>query len=369
LFREKIMSFWMRFLSAVFSLRVSSAALVLGVLLSVGSISLGMDLQEKTYVSYGDSITASWAVVPPEGYATLIANDAHATLQNRAIGGQTACMMARSQIFSQLIPSLAKGSTYTTMMIGTNDAFGEGAGPYESIYKMCLRASISWLAVPDTHKALANTSACSKSGRWSADPTASVHGLQSGSQGDMMTCELVTDGAPLFIWFEPTDASDGVFSYAVDAGPSKTSSVRTSVPIRMHDGRGLQGAAAIEMTGLKPGVHKVTIKVESASSPKNRVKIFGIGTPAPLAERTLRVFVGGVPFQINNETAVSTKVYYDIVKSTIDEFRSIGLPVEFVETRKYLLGQPNEMHDNLHPNPLGHMHLRDAFEAKILSAN
>ncbi len=333
------------------------------------SSAFAMDLRQTTLFSYGDSITAGWSVQQEQDYATNLALDGRATLQNRAISGQIACQMSQQQVFSLADPSVADGARYATLMIGTNDANVQGIGAYESIYEMCLRASLTWLAIPSSHKALANTAACEKNGDWISDSSMPLQGLISSRTGDSMRCHLHTDGGPLFIWYKASDASDGSLRFSIDAlDQFQSVKIRTAVPIRTVDGRGRDGSASIEIRGLRPGMHAVTL-LNNSEKDGSPVMVYGIGTPAPRISPALtpEIFVGAVPFQLENKKADATQRYADLAKSIVTELEEIQLSVHFVDTRKFMLGTAGEMNDELHPNPLGQQHLKEAFESAILN--
>lgn len=324
------------------------------------------DLRQARMITFGDSITAGLGVDGPQRYANLLARDSGGVLENRAVSGQTACMMSIAQVFSKPLPSPKSGSRYATMLIGTNDSNAQGRGDYESIFRMCLRASVSWLTIPASTKALPTNGRCLVAGVWARDPKAPLEGLVSSRRGDRMNCKLTTTGGPAYLWFEASDVSNGVFAYTVDGKNVRRIAVRSRVAIRTNDGRGLTGGAAIKIDGLSAGVHTISIMNDSAPGNSNSsVKIYGVGTPSRNGSETIQLFLGGTPFQRNDRKSEDSRAYFDIAKQEVVNLRYDGLPVEFVDTRAFMRGTSQELYDDLHPNALGQSELKDAFEASI----
>lgn len=327
-----------------------------------------MPLAQTQHVAYGDSITAGAGLKKGQTYVEKLSQEAGARLINRAVSGQTACQMSFNQVFANPIPSLESGSNYSTMMIGTNDSNIQGAGEYEKIFSMCLRASMTWLTIPDIYKVFPKSPQCILKGNWKSYPTASSSGVMSTNQGDSIICQVTSLGGPLYLWMGIGDGYTGILKYTVG---NNVSSGRiksfTTQSIKMIDGRGNEGQAAIRLV-LPEGQHQIEIKVDSVTSTANRVIFYGVGTLAPV-EKMMgfpKLFVGGVPFQRSDKKSAASKAYSQRVQNLVDVLKADGLPVYFVETRAYMTGSSDEMYDDLHPTPQGQNRLLEAFRVKIL---
>lgn len=329
--------------------------------------------QTKTLVTFGDSITAGILVPNGAPYAQQLASHFGMRLENRAISGWSSCMMAADQVFSQPVPSKARGNDFSTMMIGTNDSNFQGRGSYKNIFKMCLAASLTWLAIPESSKALVNTGSCAKSGNWKPDPKAPYAGLVSTTVGDNVTCKLKTYGAPIIVWFEVNDDSNSEITVTLNGDQKIVRSIRAKEPLELSYRRRnakmeakRTGASFVVFNNVQPGQHEVKIQINGYwTTQTGSVKIYGIGTP-PQINNSPRIYVGGVPYQKNDLRAPDTYEYFDLARSIVSDLRRLNMPITFVNTRQYLLGAVSEyVNDDLHPNTLGHTHLFEAFAKEI----
>ena len=109
-----------------------------------------LDSSLRFYHAYGDSITYGYTLADPstQAYPALLARSTGLPLENYAIGGDQACDVPTRQIFPHVDnPSIAAKGLYS-ILISTNDIQVKGAGDYETVFKLCLDASIAWLALP-----------------------------------------------------------------------------------------------------------------------------------------------------------------------------------------------------------------------------
>ena len=308
-----------------------------------------------TYIAYGDSITyGAAASSTATAYPNLIASDLAASLTNRGVGGTQACDTAQTIMSNDNPPE--SQAPVQTLMIGINDAFIKGTGPYESVYKSCHTASLAWLAIPSTQKTVAQS--CAQSGVWQADSSYLLGlAVKSSSPGSQLSCSVISYGGPLYLWYRVTDSNAGAFMYSVDGGPSQPVNSSSSTPIVTWGG-GVEGVFVIRLTGLTAGSHTVLVTVTSAV-----VSILGVGSLNPVAQLGApQVFVGGVIRQQYDANAAATAAYDADAAADVALLRGDGLPVYFVPVRNYVNAN-TDMLDGLHPIDLGHLHLRDAFES------
>ena len=328
----------------------------------------GMPIQQSIYTAYGDSITSGTGASAyfATAYAPLLAADAGATMHNWAVPGMLSCNIAALGAFAHPAPQVSDGASYVTLMGGTNDSNVGDVGPAEINFNLCEQASVSWLAIPNTSKSLAQSSSCVKQGSWSIDSSKPDAEMVSHTQGDKMDCSITTSGGPAYFWYALADGNGGTFSYSVDGGSSVTVQSQSLVPMANGNGTEAAGVFVTRLTGLASGAHHVVFTVTSATSASNTVILFGVGTvPAAGAASGPHVFVGGVPYQRDDNRSAQTAKYNADVIANVNLLQGDGLPVHFVNVRNYLHGTSAEMQDTLHPNDTGHMNLKNAFEATI----
>jgi len=308
-----------------------------------------------TYIAYGDSITYGAAASSTANqYTNLIASDLSALLTNRGVGSTQACDMAQT-IMSNDNPPESQAPLQTTL-IGTNDAFVKGAGPYESVFRSCHTASLAWLAIPSSQKIAAQS--CTQSGYWEPDTTY-LPGIaaKSYSPGAALSCSVASYGGPLYLWYRVTDSNAGVFTYSVDGGPPQPVNSFSSTPIATWIG-GVNGVFVVRIPGLAAGTHTVLVTVTSSS-----VSILAVGSLNPQAEiGAPEVFAGGVIREQYDSIAASTAAYDADAAADVALLSGDGLPVYFVPVRNFV-NADTDMFDGFHPNDTGHLHLRDAFES------
>jgi hypothetical protein len=307
------------------------------------------------YVSYGDSITyGAAASTTAKQYNSLIASDLSAVLTNRGVGSTQACDMAQNIMSSDNPPD--SQAPLQTALIGTNDAFVKGSGPYEAVYKSCHTASLAWMAIPSSQKTAAQS--CTQSGYWEADTTY-LPGIaaRSYTPGDTLSCSVTSYGGPIYLWYRVTDSNPGAFTYSVDGGPAQAVNSSSSIPIATWVG-GVDGVFVIRVPGLAAGPHTVLVTVTSSS-----VSILAVGSLNPVAQLGApEVFAGGVLRQIYDGDATWTAAYDADAAADVALLSGDGLPVYFVPVRNFV-NADTEMADAFHPNDTGHLHLRDAFES------
>lgn len=307
------------------------------------------------YIAFGDSITAGTGGSPWYVYDLMI--DSGAATTNRGISGYYCSNMVSDQIFPNENPT-EKNQTVYSILIGTNDANNKGLGAWEDIYKNCLGAGASWLAIPTTSKVFGQDAGNTPTGSWSNDNTYQTGiGLKSHTSGDSLSVPITTYGGPLYIWHRLVDGGGGVFEVQVDGGTPLSVDCFTS-PLMGGDSVGM-----VRIPDIAAGSHTVLITLTSATSAGNIVSVLGVGTvPQNVHYKCPKVFVGGVLRQASDANASITSGYNDDSFDVISELNLDGLSVYFVNVRNYV-NTTTDMNDALHPNTTGHSHLRDAFES------
>lgn len=307
------------------------------------------------YVALGDSITAgALADTFAHQYPSLLGTEEAVTLTNRAVSGDQACDLSDTHVFPLDNPSTTGNPIYTAM-IGVNDANAKGTGGYEAVFLKCLKATITWLTIPSVNKTFATN--CTKSAGWSADSGAYVSGIgqTTTTNGATLSCNITTNGGPVFLWYRLCDTCNGTFTYAVDAGIPTAVSNTTSPAINTQNAHH-NGDDAITISGLSAGTHTVQITTTST----NAVSIAAIGTPPLLP--CCAIIVAGVMFQQNDASAATTSAYNTDVINLVATLAGYGLKVYFDDVRAFV-NSTTDMSNLLHPNTTGHRHLADSFKA------
>jgi hypothetical protein len=319
-------------------------------------------LTASAYHAFGDSITYGYGTPPSTGYASLVAQDSDTTLTDDGIVGEEACDMDHDEIFNNENPGATSSPLYT-LMIGTNEAHGQGTGAYEAVFNLCQQAAITWLTIPSEYKVFGQNSSTVLTGTWSNDNTFQTGiGIESTTNGSAASFPLTTYGAPIYVWYRIIDGNGGVFTYQVDGGAATTVIASTSPPINTSNG-GNQGVGLVRITGVAAGSHTILVTVTSATNAGNVVSVLGVGTPAAYPTYgSPKLFVGGVIRELNDQRSAATVEYNADVAANVALLQGDGLNVYFVPTRNYV-NSTSDMYDTYHPNTQGYQHLKDAFES------
>jgi lysophospholipase L1-like esterase len=319
--------------------------------------------------AYGDSITQHYAATNPgvNDYVSLLGTYYGVAPINNALSGDTSCEMT-DKVFRYENPTTSTTGIYTAM-IGTNDANRNGSA-YVATYQSCHLAALSWLAVPRSAKVFAQDSACVKAGTWSVDNTYQTGiGETSSTNGSTLTCSIVTDGNPVYIWYRVINGNTGTFTYSLDGGSATAGNTFTTPAIATYNG-GTQSVGFIRIPHVAAGSHSVVLTVTSSTG---SVPIVGIGS-SPLKGYVgqMSVYSAGVPFQAADNLSTVTAAYNADAQADANLIAGDGGDVVFVNVRAYLCPDcanvppgTGDMNDAEHPNDLGHAELATAFEAVI----
>ena len=344
-------------------------------------------IQSSSQVSEGDSITGGYLVAGTCNngasgcaYPSLLTYDERSTLIDRAVSGQQACDMVDQQtVLSDL--TTADSNPIYSMLIGTNDANHHTATDgYNTTFNACHQAAMAWVAA--YKKFAANATNCTDSAGWLAwnVKNYSLIGEFTTTPGSTKSCPITTTGGPLYAWYWMGDSNTGAFTYSVDGGTAVAATTQPSAGINTANG-GHAGWGLIRVP-VAAGSHTILFTATSASS-NNGVAIGAVGTTSPQATyQGPHLFVGGVPRQQGDANSASTAYYDGLVKANVALLAGDGLNVTYVPIRNYLctsqlagvcynnsgiadMNTPAVDSGGLHPNNVGHVDLKQAFEEVI----
>jgi hypothetical protein len=334
------------------------------------------------YYAFGDSITSGdYANAPQlvDGYVGLIAQDlgllaevnSQALETNFGLGGAQSEDIANIEVFgnspgySHVNPGII--APLFTLMVGTNEA--ESALSSEAVFHTTHLATLSWLSIPSPNKTFAQ--ACAQTaGDWTPDTTYLTGvGMNSTTNGSVLNCGINSYGGPIYAWIRVINSNGGQFTYSLDGGPAQSANAYTTPAICSGDGT-TQSVGFLRIPNVAFGTHSLTFTVTSATSPNNLVGILAIGTPSPIAYwNQPTVFSAGVPYQLADAKSQATAMFNADAQSDQQLLYNDGLPVFFVDVRKYVGSTAAEITNSdgmgVHLTQLGHNELAAAFEAQM----
>lgn len=323
--------------------------------------------------NFGDSLTCGNYAQPHdgtgyvwslEGYAGLFDTYLGVPSQNFCRGGDTAADLARlSTLFST--SSTSAGNQLYTVMIGTNDAYLYGI-PQNSLqaYTAEVGAALSWLAIPNPDKVLANTMT-QQTGRWSPDVD---FGMMSSDAGAALTFSVNQNvaGRNLYVvyhvWALPygqagkaTVSVDGVVQATVEESQNSLVNIPTqngtfdtflvqTVPL------GAVGQHTIAFSSAGPAGSKVGLMWAAVAQQDYRAVD---GAP--------RVLIGLIPNSPSGNQTFAADTYNLQLKTLVPAMVADGMNLTIVPTDRLLDGN-TDFADNLHPNNEGHAKIAAAFE-------
>lgn len=322
------------------------------------------------YHAYGASISYGYTLSDPatQAFPALVAAYEQISFKNHSLPGDQACDMATRQIFAnQDSPTLTPHMEYS-ILIGTNDVDFKGVGAYESVFKLCHQAALSWLAVPEEYKTLASDSRVTTSGAGAIDSSNHWNAWTTAGQGSSVTFPItLSSSGPIYAWIRISDANPATYTYSLDGTVAGTASTQTSPRILTQHGT-TNSLGFLRLPAVPAGNHVVTFTQTSAG--QNGVSVVGIGTPAgPATTSALpTVLAGTLTYQYNNGQCNAAAEqpclsYTQDIVADVNLLSTDGLDVRLFDTHKYMFGTAGEMNDSLHPNALGHVELSHAVEA------
>ncbi len=323
--------------------------------------------------NFGDSITCGFYAQPNdatgyvyslEGYAGLFDTFLGVPATNVCRQGDTAADMSRLWVPFHSTPA-ATGNQLYTMMIGTNDAYRYGI-PQASLdtYTQEVGAALSWLALPDTAKVLANT-ITQRTGTWTADVG---FGLQSTDSAASLSFPVTqaTAGSNLYlvyhVWALPSGQA-GKATIAVDGNVLAAVDESQNSNVRIPTENGTSDTYLLQTVPLGAvGQHTVTFS--SAGPAGSMVGLLWAGVPQAdyhAVDGAPRVLLGLITNSPSGNQTYGADVYNLQLKSLVPALSADGLNVTIVPTDR-VLDVNTDFNDILHPNTQGHAKLAGAFE-------
>lgn len=278
-------------------------------------------------------------------------------------------------------PSVANNRV-TTMMIGTNNVSICGATTScQDTYTRSLEHSIAWRGIPDVAKVLMDSTNCTQTGTWIANPNA-LHSLSSATNGSTMTCSVTTYGTVLYVGYQGVFGQAGTTSVTIDGG--SVAAIAYTSNITTANGSNI----AFELqryTGLTAGAHSIVFTVTSSTSAFNTVGLLWVGGPKAAPAGTIAppaVYVGGVPYQNGDANSTLTAAYNTLSQTATTTLAGDGVNATWVNIRASLnfttdftggFIAPNGTYCEPSPSALitlhfgncGHRHVAQAFMAAM----
>ena len=319
------------------------------------------------YRAYGDSITFGETLSSSQKpYPAFVAENEQVMYADNAISGDQACDVAARQIFpNEDAPTLASHPTYS-LLIGTNDAFDRGAGPYEAIFKTCHLAAVSWLAIPAEHKVLAISDGVTSTGIATIDSLNHWNAWIGEAKGSSISFSITTlqDG-PIYAWPLITDGNRGTYNYSVDGVIVGSGEAGTNPEISTRNGTSTS-LGFLRLPSVPAGMHVVTFT--QTSDGINGLSIVGVGFPTQSSSNQLpTVLAGTIPYQLPGTACDSPngacQNYIDDIEADVALLSNDGLTVRVFDTRQFMFGTSPEMNDQTHPNELGQYELSKSVES------
>ena len=320
-------------------------------------------VQRATYDAmhaYGDSITAGSAAPTGQRYVDLTSTALGLPLVDYGLGGDRACDLMPRQILTGSDATATVSKRLYTLMAGTNDAdngapFGTGTN-----FQNCHLAAVAWLGVPASQKHTAAdpqwsaTAACSTG----AD-SAHLGTMYCPGTGTLQFSAVDTGGHTLYLWYLLDDAASADSRINVTVG-TYTGSVSTTGSGTIHTLNGTTASIGILRIPAPAGPQTVKLQASGGAG------VLGVGWPPSESQQVAPVVVGEVPNQLVTSPSAPVAIQLGFDQDVIGNVLTLQgdtLDVRLATNRSTMLGLAEEMGDQVHPNPLGHKHLADAFIA------
>ena len=324
------------------------------------------------YRAFGDSITYGLTLANPktQAYPPLVAAHEHiADFANYGIPTVEACDVANLEIApNQISPTLATRSHYS-VLVGTNDLRQDNVEEHETAYTECLRAVLSWLAVPREYKVLAGDDGMRGTGAGALQNSDGWRVWLTRALGASVSFTITTaKPGPIYAWPRLNDASRAEYVYLLDGVRIGEFSWQDIPPIATKKGT-TRSLGFLRIKNVPAGTHTVTFTQVSATG--EAVGIVGVGAPRGNTEGVLpTVLAGTIPYQYYKSTpgicAPNEPLclsYIQIIRKSVSLFQDDGLKVKLFDTRQYMFGTASEMNTRSHPNAFGQEELSHAVEA------
>jgi hypothetical protein len=329
-------------------------------------------ISSATINEYGDSITVNvGASIPANAYAALIGTAENAAVNNQAISGS----QITTQIDRVYATTIAQNAQ-SLILTGYNDMrnYGTNTGQ-QQMYTDALKASLAWLAVPESAKIRAcawNGSVCVSAGAGVTYTGTWVHsiayaGLGANTAGTGTATVSVT-GSTIYLGYIKLPTIAGSFTVAVDGG----SPVTVNGNLGQTDGNGrAYGGALYRVSGLNNVAHTVVISWVSGTVYFDWIA----GLPGPystvgknpalyvgncLRMTTAGYAAGGSGSYIAGSDAAVIQ-FNAIILAAVQLLQGDGLTVTLVDAMSAYNPTTDVAVDNIHPADAGHAKIANAF--------
>jgi lysophospholipase L1-like esterase len=324
-------------------------------------------------MNFGDSITCGFYAMPNdgvgnmysmEGYATLLDASLNAAAKNLCRGGDQAADMARLWVYPNAEPELDQGQLYT-VLVGTNDAHfcGASAGCVAN-WSEALMASLSWLAVPQQDKVLAQNMVAS--GDWVPDMQ---YGRATDGAGETLnfTVQQGVAGRSLYVAyrvFDPAEQPGGTATVSVDGAPVAV--LNASADVATQNGT-LDTVFVARIPLGAVGQHSVTVTTGlTGDGAAEAFSVLWAGVPTQdyaVVPAAPMVAIGTVPLTANDELNGWVSQYNAALLPLVAELAADGMNITVAPTGSAL--QQSDLVDLLHPGNAGHAKLAAAFASVL----
>jgi hypothetical protein len=225
-------------------------------------------------------------------------------------------------------------------------------------------ATVAYLAIPDSKKILANSSAVTYTGTW----TAGKYAISKQTSGNANTATFTISGTTVMVSTTVGDGLTGAFTIKIDGSIVGTYTNGTAASMATNNGSGITFGPSIKMfTGLSNTAHTVVITTTNANA------VFfdwaaGIDTSTPnpsvFVMNTIYQNATGNPYPINN---ANVDLYNSFVTSNINTLTGLGLNVTLIDVNSVINPATDVTGFGLHPNDAGYAKIATKVLATIPS--
>jgi hypothetical protein len=252
--------------------------------------------------------------------------------------------------------AFASVATPLNMAAGTNTTYIYSASALSSVAGAFVVSCTSSATGAFTMSALA------------LDPVLGVLGTKSNTNGNTASATIVTTGAPIYVGYKVTDSNGGVATVSIDSTIVATlNATGQNGAAILTANAGTSSAIGLFRYPVAAGSHTILVTITSATSGSNVFSLEWIGTVGNTSiTGSPLVFAGGITPNGTGGTDVNALAYNGLVQTVVTTLQGDGLPIYFVPVRNYInVATDYTTSDTIHPNNLGHTHLRDAFDSVI----
>jgi len=274
------------------------------------------------------------------------------------------CDIVQLDIVPNINPGVQDNAAVTWLPSANDPGYGGGFyQAHEADTNSCRMGGLTWMAVPKKYKTYAQAG-CTPTGSWTNSASyTGYYGLVSNTNGDSLTCNVTTNGGPVYLWYQMQQSNGGTFTYQIDSGPLTTVATQ---------GNNAIGAGGISLGGIRipvgsSGAHTINVVVTSSTSGSNTVTIEGYGTPpnVPWHGSSPMVYLGGQLLAAQNGPQTNAVAAFNAdQRNQANMLAADGLGVAFADIQSYVVSS-----DYSNPGSSakllasGQGHVADAFSA------